>query len=76
MLAWPGHETAADRYPRTAWRATARRFVTRARTSDQQDGMLALAGTVDIDLTREPLGGKPPDTAAGPVVAEARFTTI
>ena len=27
-------------------------------------------------LTREPLGGKPPDTAAGPVVAEARFTTI
>jgi len=51
VLAWPGHETAADRYPRTAWRATARRFVTRARTSDQLDGLLALAGTVDPTLS-------------------------
>lgn len=27
-------------------------------------------------LSREPLGGKPADAAVGPVVAEARFTTI
>jgi anti-sigma-K factor RskA len=27
-------------------------------------------------LTREPLGGKPEDSAAGPVVAEAEFATI
>ena len=27
-------------------------------------------------LTREPLGGKPPESAAGPVVAEARFAAI
>ena len=27
-------------------------------------------------LTREPLGGKPVDSAAGPVVAEAEFATI
>lgn len=50
VLSWAGHDLAADRYPRTAWRATARRFVTRARTSDQQDGLLALAGTVDPTL--------------------------
>ena len=36
----------------------------------------ALREGSQLVLTREPLGGKPPDTAAGPVVAEARFTTI
>lgn len=51
VLSWPGHDASADRYPRTAWRANGRRFVTRARTNDQQDGLLALAGTVDPTLT-------------------------
>ena len=51
VLSWPGHDLGADRYPRTAWRANSRRFITRSRTSDQQDGMLALAGTVDPTLT-------------------------
>lgn len=51
VLAWAGHDLNADRYPRTAWRATARRFVTRARTGDQKDGLLALAGTFDPTLT-------------------------
>ncbi len=33
-------------------------------------------GGSQLLLTREPLGGKPPQAEAGPVVAEARFTAI
>ena len=36
----------------------------------------ALESGSQLVLTREPLGGKPADADAGPVVAEARFTTI
>ena len=33
-------------------------------------------GGSQLLLTREPLGGKPPQAEAGPVVAEARFTAL
>ena len=36
----------------------------------------ALHDGSQLVLTREPLGGKPADAGAGPVVAEARFTAI
>ena len=36
----------------------------------------AIKAGAPIILTREPLGGKPADAAAGPVVAESTFTTI
>ena len=35
-----------------------------------------MASGSQVLLTREPLGGKPADSSAGPVVAEAAFTTI
>ena len=35
-----------------------------------------IQGGSQLLLTREPMGGKPPQAEAGPVVAEARFTAI
>jgi anti-sigma-K factor RskA len=44
---------------------------------DVPDGVAqALHDGSQLVLTREPLGGKPADAGAGPVVAEARFTAI
>ncbi|KWV92562.1 anti-sigma factor domain-containing protein [Erythrobacter sp. AP23] len=41
-----------------------------------EDVARALENGSQLVLTREPLGGKPEGVDAGPVVAEARFTTI
>ena len=40
------------------------------------DAALSLTSGAQVVLTREPLGGKPERAAAGPVVAEANFSTI
>lgn len=50
LLSWPGHDGQGDRCPQTAWQATAERFVTRSRTSDHADGLLALAEAHDRTL--------------------------
>ena len=51
VIGWDGHDLSADSFPRTAWRATPRRFVTRSRSADHRDGLLALEGAVDPTLT-------------------------
>lgn len=51
IIDWAGHDLSKDSYPRTAWRATPRRFTTRARTSDHADGLLKLEGALDPTLT-------------------------
>ena len=53
-----------DAYPRTAYRATAARFVVRERTSDHANGLLHLGGTQDPALVRPPFA-KPGSLAPG-----------
>lgn len=47
-----------DGHPRTAFRASKARFITRARTIDHADGLLRLAGTVDPTLPAWPTSVK------------------
>lgn len=50
IISWPGHNLNNDSYPRTAWRATKQRFVTRSRTNEHAHGLLALEGADDPTL--------------------------
>jgi len=50
IISWPGHNLNNDSYPRTAWRATKQRFVTRSRTNEHAHGLLALEGAHDPTL--------------------------
>ena len=44
------HSPAADAYPRTAFRASARRFLPRERTAEHADGLMRLGGSADPTL--------------------------
>jgi hypothetical protein len=44
------HSPAADAYPRTAFRASASRFLPRARTAEHADGLMRLSGSADPAL--------------------------
>ena len=44
------HSPAADAYPRTAFRASATRFLPRERTAEHADGLMRLGGTADPTL--------------------------
>jgi hypothetical protein len=44
------HVATADAYPRTAFRASAQRFLPRERTADHARGLMALGGTADPTL--------------------------
>lgn len=44
------HDPAADAYPRTAFRATAKRFLPRERTQDHASGLMQLGGAGDPTL--------------------------
>jgi hypothetical protein len=44
------HSPADDAYPRTAFRASAARFLSRERTVDHAQGLMALGGTADPTL--------------------------
>lgn len=60
IIDWSGHDLNLNRCPRTAWRATPKRFVTRERSADHASGLLALAEATDPTLG-------PPDKHAHPL---------